>query len=312
MKTLGGYLGMEFSGGLEYHDQLIKLNTGRHALEYILRVNKYSLVHLPYYCCDALLEPIKKLGLKHSFYAVNNKLEPTTDIAVKDGECFLYINYFGVKDDTVSRLCKEMRNLIIDNSQAFFSRPEANTDTFYSCRKFFGVPDGAYAQTNAAEQISLEREVSFASCSHLLKYYDTGIESGYGDFLANEARLSGTDMNAMSAISQAIMAGIDYDFCKRRREDNFQYLHNKLAKINELNINFSSANGPLCYPLLVSNPGLRKALISEKIFIPDYWPNVRGWTTKENYEYFLSDNLVALPVDQRYDKNDMDRIIDNI
>ncbi len=312
MSSFGGYLGMEFSKGREYHDQLLRLNTGRNALEYILRVNKYSLVYVPYYSCDALLEPIQKLGLKHVFYNINEHLDPAAEIKVKEGECLLYVNYFGIKDDTVAKLSRESRDVIIDNSQSFFSRPVANASTFYSCRKFFGVPDGAYLQTDASERITLPQDTSYDSCTHLLKYYDAGIEPGYKDFLRNEVRLTGADMKHMSFLSQAIMSSIDYSSCKQRREENFQYLHSKLAKINELNLNFSSATAALNYPLLVSNPELRGLLIKEKIFIPDFWPNVRKWMTKENYEYFLSENLVALPVDQRYNKEDMDSIIETI
>ena len=312
MNSIGGYLGMEFPRGREYYDQLLRLNTGRNALEYILRAKKYKLIHLPYYGCDALLEPAEKLGIKTVFYNVDDRLDPVADFEIKDDECFLLVNYFGVKNDTVEKLAGTIRNLIVDNSQSFFSAPHLNADTFYSCRKFFGVPDGAYLQIGAHEEIHLPQDTSFEACTHLLKYYDKGIESGYQDFLLNEARLTGAPIRQMSLLTQTIMASIDYARCQQIRQRNFQYLHNRLAKINELNLNFSTANGPLCYPLLVSNPRLRELLIKEKIFIPDYWPNVRKWTKQGTYEYFLSENLVGLPVDQRYGEKEMDRLIETI
>jgi hypothetical protein len=312
MNSIGGYLGMEFSRGRGYHDQLLRLNTGRNALEYILRARKYKLIYLPYYSCDALLEPAKKLGIKTVFYRINDQLNPVIDFTIQDDECFLYVNYFGIKNDAVERLAGKTRNLIIDNSQSFFSAPHKNVDTFYSCRKFFGVPDGAYLQINTDGNITLPQDSSFESCTHLLKYYDLGIEAAYKDFVNNEARLTGADTKQMSALTQTIMTSIDYAAGKERREQNFRYLRGRLSKINELNLNFNTANGPLCYPLLVSDTRLRQALINEKIFVPDYWPNVRKWTSSGDYEYFLSENLVALPVDQRYGEKDMKRITETV
>lgn len=38
--------------------------------------------------------------------------------------------------------------IILDNTQSFFQKPISGIDTIYSCRKYFGVPDGAYLSTN--------------------------------------------------------------------------------------------------------------------------------------------------------------------
>ncbi len=57
---------------------------------------------------------------------------------------FLCTNYFGIKDEFITSLSKQVSNLIVDNAQSFFSNPIENIDTFYSPRKFFGVSDGAY------------------------------------------------------------------------------------------------------------------------------------------------------------------------
>ncbi len=312
MNSIGGYIGWEFSKGQEYHEGLLRLNTARNAFEHILRTRKYTKVYLPYYCCEAVLEPIKKLGIEQVWYNINDKLEPVIDFEIGERDCFLYVNYFGVKDDAVSGLAKEVRNLVVDNSQSFFSRPLKGIDTFYSCRKFFGVADGAYLSADAVTTTDLPLDTSYDVCAHLLKCADTGIESGFADFKANETRLVGQDVKQMSVLTRTMMESASYSYACQQRNDNFHYLHERLSKINELKLNFSSINGPIHYPLLVSKPGLRKLLIGEKIFIGDFWPAVRTWMASDTYEYFLSENLVALPIDQRYDKNDMDRIIKSI
>ena len=51
-------------------------------------------------------------------------------------------------------------------------------------------------------------------------------------------------------------------------------------------------------------------LIKNKVFCACYWPNVMKWCKPADYEYNLSENMVCIPIDQRYCENDMRVIID--
>ena len=67
--------------------------------------------------------------------------------ALGDGEWLLYVNYFGIaSDDLLVEVKRRWPRVIFDNTQAFFSAPRMDADSYnvYSCRKFVGVPDGAY------------------------------------------------------------------------------------------------------------------------------------------------------------------------
>ena len=57
---------------------------------------------------------------------------------------------------------------------------------------------------------------------------------------------------------------------------------------------------------------LRQRLIANKVFVAKYWPNVEEWTEEENGERWMANHILPLPIDQRYDKDDMNRTIDNI
>ena len=71
MNEFGGYFELELNEGKDYHAGAIKLNTGRNALEYILRVNKYKKIYLPFFTCDVLLQPIEKLKIDTEFYHID-------------------------------------------------------------------------------------------------------------------------------------------------------------------------------------------------------------------------------------------------
>jgi hypothetical protein len=309
VKTIGGYFQLTLAKGKEYYPDLIRLNTSRNALEYILIIRGYTKIYIPYFTCEVLLEPLKRLAIPYQFYNINKQLEPVFDFQIGPTECLLYTNYFGLKQDTVKLLKKTVKNLIIDNAQAFFSKPLPATDTFYSCRKFFGVPDGAYLQMNTDDYLILERDSSADRLTHLTRSIDHGIEHSYADFIENETKLKDNDIKSMSALTQSLLCGINYQESKNKRIENFKYLNDKLFLVNELNMDFSGEVPAMMYPLLLSKKGLKAKLIEKKIFVPTYWPNVLKWTTESMFEYKLTKRTIYLPIDQRYNLDDMEYMV---
>jgi len=308
-KTIGGYIPLELSKGAVYYPNLIALNTGRNALEYILRIRKYTSIYLPYFTCEVLLEPLKKLNVKYHFYHIDEDLDPVIDFEIGERSCFLYTNYFGIKTATVKRLAKEIKHLIIDNAQAFFCEPIANCDTFYSCRKFFGVPDGAYLNISTQLGLSLKQDQSTDRFSHLIKSIDLNIEEGYADYIANNNVLCHNEIKKMSVLTATILASIDYEKCAQIRKSNFAYLDEHLGEENILRLNLSGDDVPMVYPLLLEDPSIKKQLINQKIFVATYWPNVFEWAHANSFEYFLAAYLVSIPIDHRYNLADMALIV---
>lgn len=308
-KSIGGYIELDLPSGKEFYTSLLRLNTGRNSLEYILRIRRYQLIYLPYFTCEVLLEPLNKLNIAYRFYHIDQNLEPIIDFDIGPEDCLLYTNYFGIKQNTVIQLSKQIQNLIIDNSQAFFSSPVPGVDTFYSCRKFFGVPDGAYLQLNSNKRLNIEKDNSIERFSHLIKSIDFGIEEGYSDYIDNNISLSYNNIKQMSALTHKIMSGINYDHCRKQRNANYAFLEDFLKDYNELSVNIRPINAPMVYPLLTAKTDIKKKLISNKIFIATYWPNVFDWTSSDMYENYLATNLVALPIDHRYNFDDMKKML---
>lgn len=305
IKAIGGYFPLHTANGREYYPDLIKLNTSRNALRYILQLKKYTKIYIPYFTCEGMLEPLKKLNIPYQFYRINERLEPIFDFQIGPTECFLYNNYFGLKQNAVKKLSQIIDNLIIDNAQAFFSEPIPETDTFYSCRKFFGVPDGAYLQINTNDRLRLENDISINRFSHLIKSIDHGIEYSYADFIENEKILKNNEAKAMSRLTQALLSGIDYEAAKQKRIENFNFLHKNLSSVNEFAFEFPDSPSAMFYPLLISKAGVKGKLIEKKVFTPTYWPNVFNWTNDDVLEYRLARDIVPLPIDHRYDLEDM-------
>ena len=68
--SIGGYFELALNRRQPYYQNAICLNTGRNAFEYILRAKGYKKVFLPYYICEAMLEPVDKLALKYEYYHI--------------------------------------------------------------------------------------------------------------------------------------------------------------------------------------------------------------------------------------------------
>lgn len=313
MKALGGYFELELNKRKEYHQDAIRLNTGRNAFEYILLSNSYGKVYLPFFTCDVLLEPLIKNQIEYQFYNIDENFEPLFDYdLIQNEEVFLFTNYFGLKDSFIKSLVDKKKNLIIDNSQSFFSKPFEGIDTFYSPRKFFGVSDGAYLYTDKKLSTTFEKDMSYERFSHLLKRIDCNAESGYKDFTFNDENLSMQDIKFMSNLTEELLSSIDYEKIAYKRIQNFNLLHQKLKESNRFKFNITNFEVPMVYPYWSDNLNLKDKLVENKIYTASYWPNVENWCKINDLEYRLFNEVVYLPIDQRYGELEMKLIINII
>lgn len=314
MREIGGYFELELPNRSEIlmHSECRLVNSGRHAFEYILRAfgKRVKKVWLPFYTCEVMLQPLKRLGIDYVLYHVNENLEIAEAPHLKEGEFIVANNYFGIKDKYIEELSQIYRKkLIIDNAQAWYASELYDSSSFYSPRKFFGLPDGGAAYVCESIDIDLEIDMSYERFSHLIKRIDIGASSGYTDFRVNSSSLSVDSLKGMSILTKRLLSSIDFEFAKSRRLDNYEYIANILNGSNALDLpDLDSFACPLVYPYFSEDSSLRQRLIDNKIFVATYWPNVlRDYD--DSIDYKLAKNIIPIPIDQRYDKCDMDIIL---
>ena len=309
-KAIGGYFELELPLKEEYHKNTLRLNSGKNCLEYILRARKYNKVYIPYYTCDVILRPFEKLHIAFEFYHINIHLELAQEINLNESEALLYTNYFGLKQTYVESLADKYGcQLIVDNTQAFFAKPLKGIDTFYTCRKFFGVSDGAYLYTDAKLDIQFEQSTSYERFSHLIKRIDVSPEAGFDDYHISDETLASEDIKLMSKFTQRVMQSVDYEDVADRRRANYEILNAALELGNGLKLSMDENTVPMVYPFFAPIGGLREKLIGHKIFVARYWPNVLEWSSKKDLDYKLAAQTQHLPIDQRYSEKDMEIII---
>lgn len=310
MNEIGGYFGLEFDKGYNvYHNTPHMFKSGRASLHYILNVLEPSLVYIPFYTCNALIDSLEAAKRQFRFYSIDNTLEPDELPELEANEYILYVNYFDIRRKTVEKLSRMFGDrLIVDCSQAFFMKGNGKSWFFNSCRKFFGVPDGSYLYPPDTVNVkAVETRNEKYEFDYLLKRFNGRTREGYPSFLKNEAML-GTDVCGMSLLSECLLSNINYQNIINKRNANFHFLDSTYASINLLETH-DQIDAPMYYPLLLPKSLDRESLYKNDIFIPMFWRDV----LTRNYEGFetekkLTENLYPLPIDHRYDREHLEKM----
>lgn len=313
MKNIGGFFELEIArGNSVYHGDALKLTTGRACLNYVLQKIKPSKVYVPFYCCDALFEPMVLNNIDYEFYEINSQLEIKKLPKVEKNEIIICCDFFGVKTNYIKSLIPIYeKQLVIDNSHSFFLKQYSpNNISFTTARKYFGVPDGAflYMHDNEFCDVSNIKRNENVSIKHNLNRLLGHQEKAFSEFVAYEKTL-GSEIEKISILSEKILSTMNYSEVRKARNENFSFLFNELNELNNLIIDKNEADC-FCYPLLLDKPIEKEKLYKEKLFIPNLWLDTLSRLQKKdyNFECKLSVELLPLPIDHRYSIKDMQRM----
>ncbi|MBN3752835.1 hypothetical protein G3N95_07760 [Paraburkholderia sp. Tr-20389] len=312
--AIGGYLELELPpGNGEHYPDALRFQSARAAFLALLMAGRPERIWMPWYNCETMLEPPAMAGIPVQRYRIDASFDIAEDIVLGENDWLLYVNYFGVCDAQVDRVLSRFprTQIVIDNSQAFFSPPTACLATLYSPRKFFGIPDGGYLITGLPVEEPEEQDTgSIERLQPLLIRIDRGPEAGYAGIRAARATLRGQQPKRMSTLTQRLLAHLDYASAFERRGQNFARYHQQLGGENALASLDARVQAPLCYPFWNHRADLHAALAAKRIFVAKYWPDTRGGTgMADDLEFRLSTECLALPCDQRYGEVEVDRVI---
>ena len=129
------------------------------------------------------------------------------------------------------------------------------------------------------------------------------------NFHKNDDDLIGQDIKRMSNLTYALLQEIDYETAKIQRRDNYFALDKALRASNQIHLDLNEEDVPMVYPYLTDDKSLKNRLIADKVFVATYWPNVFHWCHSDDWEYYLAERTVFIPVDQRYSQADLQRVI---
>ncbi len=312
MREIGGYIELDTYHLSMLHEDAIALNCGRNALAYLLRARNIKRLWIPRFICDSVTGVCKREQVPYSFYRIGLDFLPCEDIQLGEDEWLYFVNYYSQFDnDTISGFIHKYKRVIVDQAQSYFQMPIPDADMIYTCRKYFGVADGAFLYTSTVLEEELPVDESFERMHFLLGRFERTASEFYGEYVSNNKMFANEPIKKMSKLTQNLLHGIDYPCVKTIRQRNYSYLHKVLCERNKLKLN--NMPGTFMYPLMIANGSLvRKKLQERKIFIPTLWPSVFEVAKLGELEYEMAENILALPIDQRYNEQDMDYVVNSI
>lgn len=258
--------------------KLVKLNTARNCLRYLIKAYKIETIHVPHYICPSIKSTLRKEIVNVEYYHIDERFMPT--IKFKPNDYILYPNYFGICTNNVRELIKQYKNLIVDNSHAFYAEP-MGLASFNSLRKFFqmqyGVLDGAYLYT---EKI-LERPFRTADD------YEIDENMTYEKIVKNEHRLDNEQIMYMSKTTEKIVSGINFEYEKLSRLNNYKRFEAAYKNSNELDFSLEQNEYPFVYPYYTHNQEIGYNLEKQGMLIYRYWDGLPSNFDEYNFYKYL-------------------------
>lgn len=233
-----------------------------------MRGEENKKLYLSCFLCSSVLNLCKKMDVEYSYYHIDKNFKPLFQQELCDDEWLYIVNFYGQIDNhDLSMLKQKYDCIIVDNAQSYFQMPVEGVDTLYTCRKYFGVADGAFFYTEMYLEREILRDESFERMHFLMGRYERGANEIYAEYAANNKSFATEPIKKMSHLTENLLKGIDYEAIAQKRQENFDYLNIALENVNELKPN--SVYGAFMYPLLIKGGAtIRTALQKEKIYIP--------------------------------------------
>jgi len=294
-----------------------------------------AVILLPAYCCESMVLPFETRGWIVKFYPLNN------DFSVNEKELIglcekhkvkavLLMNFFGISPvSSIASTIKEYSDEIIiieDFTHTLFSDDnlsDKNIDfKISSIRKWLGIPDGAVLLTNSNYSLSIRRNdekfLSLRKKGMALKFKynlekDTDLKERYLQIL-RDAEACLNDYSACYAISNVsinVLSSLDIEEIRQCRFTNFNHLLSLIINVPGVDLILKTAphSVPFSLPILVRNRDLIQRKFAERgLYAPVLWPLNTQCRNTCSFSSEISDTILSLPVDQRYDYEDIEEI----
>ncbi len=328
-----------FDGLKKYGRELTYLRTGREALMYAscnCKPGKEAVILCPAYCCWSMTAPFEFTGWTVVYYRLNEDL--TIDETYLEGllrgcrpDAILTMNFYG-SADTRSAIAKvkafnEKVTVIEDFSHCTFCLEkifDEQVDYYVtSIRKSIGVCDGAlvlskqptnkhYIGSEAPEfgtlrKVAQNMKGRYAYSKSLDDKDVFLLELRHGEEMID--KLDG--VHPISEISERMIASINGEEIAFARRENMKHLwallNEKIKMIPGLERTFDGA--PFSLPIMVENrDAVQKQLAQKGVYAPVLWPIDEKARKTCDVSAYVSDYMLSIPIDQRYNYDDIEDI----
>lgn len=328
-----------FASFEKYGREITYLRTGREALLYAscnCKPGKEAIILCPAYSCWSMIAPFEFTGWTVVYYRVNEDL--TIDEKFLEEQLRFYkvdailtINFYG-SASTQSTIAKvkahnDKITVIEDFSHCTFCLDKIFNDEvdFYvtSIRKSIGICDGAlvlskkptnkaYIQREAPAFGELRLKAQRQKGRYAFTKSLNDKEVFLSELRQGETMIDTLDgVHPISELSLKMIEAINGEEIAFARRENMKHLwkllNGQVKMIPGLERSFGGA--PFSLPILVGNRDeVQKKLAQQGVYAPVLWPIGENARKTCGVSAYVSDHMLSLPVDQRYDYDDIEDI----
>lgn len=297
--------------------------SGTAALESIIidicSEKKIKNVAIPSWCCGCMASPFLKHGIEVKFYPVyveSGRL--ICDYSCVVADCWLILSYFGYASQ--NNIGTPSGIIIRDITHSIFGNYQKDADYYFgSLRKWAGFYTGGYAWSDkwndyfnypdcdpyfiTLRENAMSQKQSYINGQSDSKAYLSIFEKGE-EFLDCCEPMKAYELDIAKA------QHLDISFLTARRNSNARVLLSSLEKW-AIFPEVCDTDCPLFVPILLEperRDSLRLYLKKHSIYCPIHWSieKAHRLTSKTRELY---DQELSIVCDQRYDEDDMERII---
>lgn len=299
-------------------------------------------VLIPAFTCQTVITPFEEAGWKCYYYGINKNLRIDITHLMVTIESFnvslLVVHpYFGMElSETEIKALQYLSDkgiqIILDLTQCIFSNKTYPfvTYTVGSYRKWFSIPDGGFLlkSQNTKNILQPSMENTEFSEREIAAMYLRGQYFGNGDKRTKDISIrlskeadhiidSNVSPHSISKVAYNLLLTQDIDQNKNSRLCNCKFLFTHIKNSEKISKVYQYIEAvttpPLYFVIYVDDRlALQRLLIQDSIYAPIIWP-VEDENVLINEEVrYIYKHLLAIPCDQRYDINDMQRVVEII
>lgn len=310
----------------------------REILQQIARKYNESnrVVLIPSYTCGTVIKPFEVEGWNVSYYSIGRDLRINTDslkqkaLAITPAIIVVHPFYgaeFNAEEIAALFEIKKRIDtiLVADGTQVALSDKRLDCVDYYvtSIRKWIAIPDGAFVEPNIGIVPRMINETYLSLQLEAMKQRYEYVMTGEMEIkersrvLNKEAikELQGYDApHAISDFASKSLTNANWVEIEQTRKNNFLCLSKGLSNKKMIQTIYDETDlttAPLYFPIYCDDRVLvQNKLAEHRIYAPVLWPMYNETLLIDDDASYIYQHLLAIPVDQRYNADDMQEIIE--
>ena len=297
-------------------------------------------VLIPAYTCQTVITPFEEAGWNCEYYFIQinlridiNHLSELTD---KYSPSVIVVHpYFGMElnsqeEAALQQISEKGVKIVLDLTQCIFSQKRYPFIAYIvgSYRKWFPIPDGGFMERNTYTDSIIQPEEEYDDFTEreIAAMYLRGQYFGNGEQrtknisirlskAADHIAESNIKPHKMSQAAYNLLQREDKGYNKKSRFANYSYLFNNIhesSKVKKVCRDFEEVKtAPLYFTIYVEDRReLQRLLALDAIYAPVIWPVEDERVLINDEVKYIYDHILAIPIDQRYDESDMQRVVE--